>query len=212
MCFGREKDSRYGGGGFSSAYMLVYLRKTDAKRIMHPVTDEDIPISLVEHLDSEMLKKHVEEADRMVLKDMMKVSYFLAEDVAKFSAFNSSQMLVDTNSSREIGVLKSCTVLGLLMSFSKLFGKHLYEFRVWIMDIDDDDCGLRVVYDIFEWVKRQQSSDGAFYKLETEADSLKWCDIPYLYIEMNPEYTEEEERTLMSHFGSNLDKVQEVIF
>jgi arsenate reductase-like glutaredoxin family protein len=43
----------------ASAYMLVYVREKEAPEIMRGITQEDIPASLVERLDTELKRQQL---------------------------------------------------------------------------------------------------------------------------------------------------------
>jgi hypothetical protein len=57
-CFGRNKTNLL---GFGSAYMLVYIRESNASEIMAKVTQRDIPSCLTNRLDSIMVQRAEEE-------------------------------------------------------------------------------------------------------------------------------------------------------
>ncbi len=54
-CYGRERNGRGDAHGpkVSSAYMLVYIREHEARRIMTDVGAQDIPADLAARLDEE---------------------------------------------------------------------------------------------------------------------------------------------------------------
>ena len=59
QCYGRRVVEQEYYKGLSSAYMLVYIRESEAEEIMRPVEEKDIPRDLVVRLDTEMRGKLV---------------------------------------------------------------------------------------------------------------------------------------------------------
>jgi len=54
QCYGRRVVEQEYYKGLSSAYMLVYIRESEAKELMRPIEEKDIPRDLVVRLDTEM--------------------------------------------------------------------------------------------------------------------------------------------------------------
>ena len=180
-CFGRQRGSHI---GVSSAYMLVYICRKEASKIMKVVRSSDIPRALVDRLNVENKNKKVNGHEDMMKHHYMRVKYYLEEDIASFDQFNSGKHFLCENQCRIMSVLKHCTWLGIYHEFSRQLGWALYEFRIWTLN--EDDCPLRVDKNMFEYVAdgcRMPSEIGEQFRRKLSADVEGYCETPYLYIQ-----------------------------
>jgi hypothetical protein len=82
-CFGRNKTNL----GFGSAYMLVYIRESNASEIMAKVTQRDIPPCLTNRLDSIMVQRAEEERKILQAKTFRTIKYATEEHVRDFHGY-----------------------------------------------------------------------------------------------------------------------------
>ena len=100
-------DFNYGRGelnaGFSSAYMLLYIRADATNDMMAPVSSDDIPKSLINRLSRELYTSRVEQHKDIAMKRAKGGVYASLFTEANLSEFEISTLKLD----RRIGSEKN---------------------------------------------------------------------------------------------------------
>lgn len=156
-CFGRDVNATT-FRSFSSAYMLVYIRKEEATRIMTRVSSESIPLALVERLKAEQDNKKIEEHQKMITEYGTHVNYYLEEDAASFNSFNnkSRDCFLDSENPRKLNILKGWTFYGLYIEFAKLLKVPIYKICLWMIEFNDFD--IRIQCSHWDWLQLNRST------------------------------------------------------
>lgn len=191
-CFGRLRGSQI---GVSSAYMLVYIRKSEAVRTMKIVHPTDIPRSLVSRLTSVNEGKQADEHEEMMKHHYMSVAYFTENEIANFDGFNTGQHFLSDTQCRTIDVLKSSSWLGICHEFSRELDLPLYAFRIWTLS-EYGDSPFRIEFNMCDYVSqgcrsKQEVRDKFVAKLNADGDGF--CEVPYLYIQVVEGLYDEEQ-------------------
>jgi mRNA-degrading endonuclease HigB of HigAB toxin-antitoxin module len=209
-CFGRDLNATT-FRSFSSAYMLVYIRKGEATSIMKRVSSESVPLALIERLKSEQDNKKIEEHEKMITEHTTHVNYYLEEDVASFKSFNnkSRDSFLDSENPRKLSILKDWTFYGLYIEFAKLLKVPIYNLCLWMIEFNDFD--IRVQCSHWDWLQSNRCSldfgdnrgKYAFYVQvadPSEIDQLQLSKIGKLYDDLL-----DEERRWLNNIRTTLD-------
>jgi hypothetical protein len=173
-CFGSNpRDRQFTGLG--SAYMLVYIRESDASTVMKPLVDDDIPVHLKERLKYEVDVRIQEERRQSREKQYYNLSYYLEEDIADFHSYSSKMDFLNVNYYRSIRVMEGSSMLSILLQLSDLLNISPIRIRIWFLAYNKRNDHLR-----------------ASYRFEFNQDTIKLTNRKFhnkdsLYIEILPE-------------------------
>ena len=133
--FGAEEDTRYGlkwsqlHRRHANAYMLIYVRDSDAEEILAEVPDEEIPQHLVERLEKEQQEQERRRKEKEEAHLYMNIRLIREEDIIKHDPEKVD--LVDINEIETIRFKKSENFLGLKEHISKDTGIPPAKMRFW---------------------------------------------------------------------------------
>lgn len=136
MCYG-DKQTR----GFSSAYMLVYIRETEAAEVMAGV---EIPSPLIARLEEERAKAQLDAMLRTHNNFIRHVQYFLEEDLAMFHTFTRSEDWVSQASLRTITIGKGVYCYALMLALAKELEVYPHQIEIWKC-MTSDEKNFRLV-------------------------------------------------------------------
>mmetsp|Transcript_6273 Transcript_6273/g.9471 ORF Transcript_6273/g.9471 Transcript_6273/m.9471 type:complete len:1457 (+) Transcript_6273:112-4482(+) len=123
MCYGEES-----GAGFSSAYMLVYIRESESAQIMSSVK---IPHELNLRLEEERTKKLEELIMQKHIDSFVSVKYFLDEDISMFHEFTSEDDFLSHQNVRSLKFIRGGLYLGLLLAIADELGTSADMIEIW---------------------------------------------------------------------------------
>ena len=143
LCYGvRSSDNFWGGVG--SAYMLVYIRESDAANVMQPLRDYDIPRELTERLDT--LKAQRAAAERRILREktFRIVHYATETQVKNFKSFSKQQDFLCYEDMARVRMMDESSVLRLLLVVCDELDVYPCALRLWKVAPLVDMGSLRV--------------------------------------------------------------------
>lgn len=136
ICYGRRFRDPNHLRGLSSAYMLVYIRETEAPEIMKPVTMEDIPRGLEERLQMELDAKRAI-AKRLQRRNNMTCAAFATEtEVAQFTHYSRNNDWLDAKLMKDLFVLKESSTLCVLLNIADRLHCNPVQIRLWEIERD----------------------------------------------------------------------------
>jgi len=144
-CYGRRKNE--GLRNMSSAYMLVYIRESEAPEIMRPVGKEDIPAALIERLDTERTAKLAERKRMERDNTFREVAYVTRSDLMKFTEYSRTQDFVCDKKMHPLLVSEGVLKLGILLLIADELEVSPLDLRLWELDKPKGSASLRVVDD-----------------------------------------------------------------
>jgi hypothetical protein len=136
LCYG-DRQTR----GFSSAYMLVYIRESEAAEVMAGV---EIPSDLLERLEQERAKAALDMMLRVHNGGIRQVQYFLEEDVAMFHNYTRGEDFVSEASYRTITMVKGLYCYALQFALAKELGVYPHQIEIWKTFQQNDTKSLRL--------------------------------------------------------------------
>ena len=144
-CFGRPKGTLV--GNMASAYMLVYVRKSEAEDIMKNIKKLDIPKHLIDKLNREREQTQMLAHKEFIRKHTCCIEFFTEDDIAMFENFNSGQTFVNINdkaaNSTKIDILKSPSYSGIVLEIARKLNLKVYDIRVWLIDDrEENECRI----------------------------------------------------------------------
>ena len=145
LCYGaRSSNAIYGGGG--SAYMLVYIRESDAANVMQPLQDSTIPSELTERLDTLKAQRVAEERRLLREKTFRTVHYATETQVKNFQSFSKQQDFLCLEDMASVRMMDESTILRLLLVVCDELDVTPCALRLWqISPLKDKEKGsLRV--------------------------------------------------------------------
>jgi ubiquitin carboxyl-terminal hydrolase 7 len=113
--WGGPSVSPYGVSGLqklNSAYMLTYVRKSDAAEILRPIANDEVPAAVVDGIKEEDQLRVQEEANRRRLMMMTKVNVLFERDLLACNV-NMSEMVGSKVGSRQFQIEKFKTLADL---------------------------------------------------------------------------------------------------
>lgn len=118
----------------SSAYMLVYVRESDAPTIMKPIEVNDIPTSLIERLQEENRLRKLE-IQRTQRTKMFRHYYYATEkQIANFNTSLRLQGFIDDQSMIKASIMSESTYLGVFIDIARSLKVSPTMLRLWEID------------------------------------------------------------------------------
>ncbi len=118
----------------SSAYMLVYVRESDAPTIMKPIEVNDIPPSLIERLQEENRFRKLE-IQRTQRAKMFRSYYYATEKhIANFNTTLRLQGFIDDHSMKKASIMSESTYLGVFIDIARSLKVSPTKLRLWEID------------------------------------------------------------------------------
>ena len=148
-CYGRRKTPDFEGPRLmSSAYMLVYIRLSEAGKIMQEITIQDIPKGLLTRLNAESTTRR--QAELKILRERMfsDLQFATDEEVRDFTVYNKVQDFLVEKDFRTIRIMKDSTRLGALLLIANELKVSPINLRMWIVDRKKTLATNRVVDDV----------------------------------------------------------------
>lgn len=179
-CFGSNpRDRQFIGLG--SAYMLVYIRESDADDVMKPIVNDDIPAHLKERLKKEITRRIQEEKRQAREKQYYDLNYYLEEDIANFHSYSQKMDFLSLNNSRNIRVMVDSSMLSILLQLSDLLNISPIRIRIWNIYYDKRSDHIRA------------SERFEFNQDTISSKSRKYCNKDSLYIDILPDALPDDE-------------------
>ena len=129
--------------GIGSAYMLVYIKETEALDVMPTISDQDIPSTLLDRLASESDRRRAEDFMDQRKKLFKTLVYFTENDVARFKNYSRNHDFV--NATKSISYLEGSTYLNIVHQIAKVISKPPHSFRLWITNSQTNMNNIRPV-------------------------------------------------------------------
>lgn len=148
-CYGRKRGGENDGVRLmSSAYMLVYIRLSEAGRIMEDITIHDIPKDLLKRLNEESNTR--KQFEMKVLREKMFTSlqFSTEEDVRNFINYSKVQDFLGEKNLTTLRIMKESTRLGALLLIANHLNENPVNLRMWILDRKKTSATLRLVDDV----------------------------------------------------------------
>lgn len=115
----------------SSAYMLVYMRVSQAPQIMRAINDHDIPKALMDRLNHELQKKKKEERKANYSKSYETIQYVTEYELKQFNDFSKFQDFISENYMLELSVVVKSTYLGIHLAIAQALKMSPLYIRLW---------------------------------------------------------------------------------
>lgn len=136
-----------------SAYMLVYIRESEAGEIMAPISEEDVPTELVERITAEARAAETHQKITAIKSQISSYNYFTQEDFREFDCYEQANYLLthgydDTHwrgegHDHEKTYFLEETYLSIVMKMSKATGRMPWDLCICLLN-SYDNCGDRV--------------------------------------------------------------------
>lgn len=147
-CYGRKRVEYDGARLMSSAYMLVYIRLSEAGNIMEDITINDIPKDLLKRLNEESNTRKQVEMKILREKMFVPLQFSTEEDVRSFSYYTKAQDFLSEKSLTLLRIMKDSTRLGALLMIANHLHENPVNLRMWILDRKKTSATLRLVDDV----------------------------------------------------------------
>ena len=141
-------EGSYGSAGatflrrsYHSAYMLVYIRESDACRTM---ADVAIPDALTTRLNKEYLRNIEAERQLEIQSLFTEVRYVIKDDLTDFASYTRHCDFFIPEESRKLKIMKKTMLGGYLMAFSEILDVRVDRIRLWHIGRADDHDVWRI--------------------------------------------------------------------
>jgi Ubiquitin carboxyl-terminal hydrolase len=175
-CFGRQQDYRMAHFGGGSAYMLVYIRESDAAEVMRPLGDADLPEQLTQRLDDLIAQRNAEEHRITREKMYTTINYGTEEDVRNFSNYHRYADFLDDGQLKNVRIMCTSSYLRVLMTISDQLGVLPPLLRLWVCAKEKPNMALRAKRHITTSEYHKQLTGGSYFvqcfELDDQEDAV----------------------------------------
>ena len=147
-CYGRKRGDSDVIKLMSSAYMLVYIRISEAGKIMEEITMHDIPKDLLKRLNEESNTRKQVEMKFLRDRFFSSLQFSTEDDVRNFSTYSKTQDFLSEKSFFTLRIMKDSTRLGALLMIANYLNEHPVNLRMWILDRKKQSPTLRLIDDV----------------------------------------------------------------
>jgi hypothetical protein len=161
-CYGRRIKETEFYRSMSSAYMLVYIRESEAADIMREVTVADIPPQLDARLDAELKQRLAVEKRAERMKYYQVAHFATDENVTAFKEYSRTQDLFNERSFTKLTAMKETSRLWIAIYIAQHLGCMPFDFRLWEVE-KMDNFTYRVTDDVTAENLQQRMKVNRFY-------------------------------------------------
>lgn len=206
-CYGRRTREHEFLRSMSSAYMLVYIRESDAPDIMREVTTDDIPAQLGERLDEEQAIKKAKQMRTARSRWFSPISYATEKELAEFRDYSRFQDFINEKALISLDCMRDTNKLGVLLSIAHHLRRSPADLRLWEIEKRDNSPTLGVSDEIGVDELTYRIKEMRFY-----VEFVDYCGTAEERIEYEQTYLQlrEAEKKLVEEMRAELVQIEDL--